>query len=185
MEQRKELPFGNTIVDIYRTARDLVEIPNIDHNSVQHAVDVARWMRLLPALGYTPYGAARLVWQHKGHYLDMTFLNKKIQIMFCPKGQLENLYTAEQHFGDRILIDMLYAEVVKFATISGLTIPVLEPWDSLDGVKVEDIDISAAEEKERIAYETMINTYRSLQDKEVKESGGAEQEPDNVVVEEE
>lgn len=174
MEQKLELPFGKTIVDIYRTAKELIEIPDINNESVQHAVSVARWMRLLPALSYTPYGAARLVWQSKGNYLDMTFLDRKVQVVFCPKKQLDNIYIAEHHFKDRILVDMLYAEVVKFATVSGLTVPTLEPWDNLDAVRIEDIDLSAAQEKERIAYEAMINTYRSLQEKEVSNSGTEE-----------
>lgn len=170
MEQKRELPLSRTIVDIYKTAKELVYISDINNESVQHAVNVARWMRLLPVLDYTPYGAARLVWQHRGNYLDMTFLSNKVQVTFCPKGQFDNIYTAEQHFKDRILVDMLYAEVVKFATVSGLIMPILEPWDNLDGTRVEDIDLSAEEEKERIAYEAMINTYRSLQNKEVKEN---------------
>jgi len=147
----------------------MINNPDIDKESIQRAVDVARWMRLVPVLESTPYGAARLVWQYKGNYLEFIFLKSEVRILFCPKGQLRNLYVGAQHFDERILIDMLYTEVVKFAVVSGLETPVLEAWDQLDGTKIEDIDMVTLEEREKAAYNAMINMYRSLQHKEVKE----------------
>lgn len=169
------------MTDIYREAKQLLKENKVNKASLHYAVNVSRWMQVVPELVVTPFGAAKLIWQYQGNYLEMTFLNSKVQVLLCADGGFDNLYEAEQHFRDRIMIDMLYAELVKFTTVSGLPIPSLTAWDEFDGKSLEDINMTIVEEREGAAHKAMIEAYHSFQNKEVKEDV---EEQGGIVIEE-
>lgn len=184
------MQYGGTIVDIYRTAKELWNVPGANKNSIQQAVNVARFFQTIPYLKISDYNNAQLVWSHNNVIITFEFVESAVRVTLCQKYSDLPMFEGIQYHNGSIPIGTLYFILQSFCVIAGVPVFKLEPWDKLEGISVEDIDLSVYNEAEAKAYEAKIAAFREAsaakeeqkEDKEeVVESDEAE---DKEVVEE-
>jgi len=177
------MQYGGTIVDIYRSAKELWNVPGANQTSIQQAVNVARFFQTVPVLRISDYNNAQLVWHHNNVILTFEFIEGAVKVVLCQKYSDLPMFEGIQYHSGNIPIGTLYFILQSFCVIAGIPAIKLEPWDDLENTSVPDIDLSDAIVAEAKANEVKIATFRAAREEAAAKDKEKAAEKEDIVVE--
>ena len=165
-----------TIADVYRRARELYNLKDFEFGErnikapnklcLEHAVNVARWMPVIPHLDYTKYTTVTLSWNMNNFFLTMEFFPNRVRVLKVCADAPENSYESNQYHMGNIQVDMLFYALYQVSVEAGMPIdPQPKPWDEFEGVSIPDLDMDEIERRERATGEAFAKAFEEARKK--------------------